>query len=65
MIQNNIRGELSSYLDTKYEDIELIRAIAQTLNVSTKQEINALKKSLYPAIVCAIAAKVKDFMSNS
>ncbi|XP_054155879.1 L-asparaginase-like, partial [Oppia nitens] len=57
MIETNLCGELSSYLDTKFEDIELIRGIAQSLRVSTSQEMQALRNALYPAIVCAIAAK--------
>jgi lysophospholipase len=57
MIETNLRGELSVYKDCKVEDIELIQAIAQTLKVSTSQEMDALRSALYPAIVCAIAAK--------
>ncbi|CAG2105883.1 unnamed protein product, partial [Medioppia subpectinata] len=57
IIESNLCGELSTYLDTKYEDIELIRGIAQSLRVSTGQEMQALRNALYPAIVCAIAAK--------
>ncbi|CAG2169507.1 unnamed protein product, partial [Oppiella nova] len=57
IIETNLCGEMSSYLDTKYEDIELIRGIAQSLRVSTSQEMSALRNALYPAIVCAIAAK--------
>lgn len=57
MIETNIRGELSVYKDQKFDDIELIQAIAQTLKVSTSQEMDALRTALYPAIVCAIAAK--------
>jgi ankyrin repeat protein len=57
MIEKNLRGELSVYKDRKLEDIELIQAIAQTLNVSTSEEMDALRRALYPAMVCAIAAK--------
>lgn len=56
MVRTNLRGELS-VIRERVEDISLVQAIAQTLKVSTSYEIDSLRAALYPAIVCAIAAK--------
>lgn len=56
MVRSNLRGELSVIREQRVEDISLVQAIAQTLKVSTSDEMDKLRLALYPAIVCAIAA---------
>ncbi len=56
MVRSNLRGELS-VIRERVEDISLVQAIATTLKVSTGQELDSLRNALYPAIVCAIAAR--------
>src|SRR5437899_1498682 len=56
MIQSNLRGELTVHIDRKFEDLELIRTVAQTLRLSSSDEMEALRQALYPAIVCSLAA---------
>ena len=43
--------------EQKVEDLSLVQAIANTLKVSTSDEIDKLRSALYPAIVCAISAR--------
>lgn len=57
MVRTNLRGELSVMSEEKVEDISLIQAIAHTLKVSTSEDMDKLRGALYPAIVCAIAAR--------
>lgn len=57
MVKSNLRGELSVISEQKVEDITLIQAIADTLKVSTSDEMDRLRSALYPAIVCAISAR--------
>ena len=57
MIEQNLRGELTIHRDRNFEDLELVRAIADSLKVSTSQEMERLRLQLYPAIVCAIAGQ--------
>lgn len=57
MVKTNLRGEMSVIKKDNIEDISLIQAIAHTLKVSTSDEMDKLRGALYPAIVCAIAAR--------
>ena len=57
MVRTNLRGELTVIREKNVEDITLVQAIANTLKVSTSDEMEKLRSALYPAIVCAISAK--------
>lgn len=57
MVRTNLRGELSVMQKRKVEDVSLVQAIANTLKVSTSDEMERLRSALYPAIVCAITAR--------
>lgn len=57
MVRTNLRGEMTVIREQKVEDLSLVQAIANTLKVSTSDEIDKLRSALYPAIVCAISAR--------
>lgn len=57
MVKTNLRGEMSVMKKDNIEDISLIQAIAHKLKIGTSDEMDKLRSALYPAIVCAIAAR--------
>lgn len=57
MVETNLRGELTVFKERRFDDLEIVRAVAATLNVSTSNELDSLRAALYPAVICALAAK--------
>lgn len=56
MMQTNLRGELTAVKETK-ETLDLITAIAKTMNINSPEELEALQTSLLPSMLCSVAAK--------
>ncbi|XP_064484093.1 L-asparaginase-like isoform X2 [Ornithodoros turicata] len=57
MLQANLRGELTVAKHTKLDDLDLITAIAKTMQISSAEELESLQTALYPSILCSITAK--------
>ncbi|XP_003747533.2 L-asparaginase-like [Galendromus occidentalis] len=57
MMQTSLRGELTVVKETALKDLDLITAIAKTMNISSTEELEALKTTLVPSILCNVAAK--------
>lgn len=57
MMQTNLRGELTVAKEVKMEDLDLITAVIKTMRLSSSEEINALRDTLYPVILCTLASK--------
>lgn len=57
MMQTSLRGELTVVKETPLKDLDLITAIAKTMNISSTEELEALKTTLVPSILCNVAAK--------
>lgn len=55
-MQTNLRGELTVINHTLRES-KLISAIGKIMNVSSFEELEALKTAILPSILCSIAAK--------
>ncbi|XP_025104176.1 L-asparaginase-like isoform X2 [Pomacea canaliculata] len=61
MLGQNLRGEMTTVAQEtlSFMDHDLIESVAQTLHLSTHEEVNKLKDALFPNLMCA-AAKNSD-----
>lgn len=57
MLQASLRGELSVSKPNKLDDLDLITAIARTMNISSPEELQSLQTVLYPSILCSVTAQ--------
>lgn len=57
MLQTNLRGELTLTNPRKLDDMDLISAIARTMNISSSEELQSLQTVLYPSILCSVTAR--------
>ncbi|CAN8000156.1 unnamed protein product, partial [Ixodes hexagonus] len=57
MLQTNLRGEMTLTNPRKLDDMDLISAIARTMNISSSEELQSLQTVLYPSILCSVTAK--------
>lgn len=51
MMQNNLRGEITSGKTPEMQDYDLVDAVARTLHLSTPQELSQLGATLFPAMI--------------
>ncbi|XP_067219186.1 60 kDa lysophospholipase-like [Chanodichthys erythropterus] len=62
MLRRDLRGEMTADLDgakLSLRDSRFIQVLAKSLNVSCKEELDAIRDALTPTLVCA-AAKIGD-----
>ncbi|XP_070377619.1 L-asparaginase isoform X2 [Dermacentor albipictus] len=57
MLQASLRGELTVAKPSKLDDLDLITAIARTMNISSPEELQSLQTVLYPSILCSVTAR--------
>ncbi|XP_075556457.1 L-asparaginase isoform X5 [Dermacentor variabilis] len=57
MLQASLRGELTVSKPSKLDDLDLITAIARTMNISSPEELQSLQTVLYPSILCSVTAR--------
>lgn len=57
MLQANLRGELTISVRSNVDDLNLITAIAKSMQISSVEELESLQTALYPSILCSITAK--------
>ncbi|XP_054721338.1 L-asparaginase 1-like [Uloborus diversus] len=57
MMEANLRGELTVHKDAKFEDLDVITAVVKTLNLSSAEEVDALRDAISPAILCSIVSE--------
>lgn len=57
MLQTNLRGELTLTNPRKLDDMDLISAIARTMNISSSEDLQSLQTVLYPSILCSVTAR--------
>lgn len=56
MLQASLRGELSVTKPSKLDELDLITAIARTMNISSPEELQSLQTVLYPSILCSVTS---------
>ena len=55
MVTQNLRGELSADAEVELKDQDLAEAVAQKLRMTSGGELEQLRETLYPAMLCAAA----------
>ena len=57
MMMTNLRGELTVPQPSLVKEMELIEALANSLHLSSSEEMDKLKDLLFPSLICS-AVKV-------
>ena len=55
MVTKNLRGELTAEADVELQGQDLAAAIAHKLQMTSGGELERLRETLYPALLCAAA----------
>ncbi|XP_043224533.1 L-asparaginase-like isoform X1 [Amphibalanus amphitrite] len=55
MVTQNLRGELSADAEVELQDQDLAAAVAQKLQMTSGSELERLRETLYPAMLCTAA----------
>ena len=55
MVTQNLRGELTAGAEVELQDQDLAAAIAHKLQMTSGGELERLRETLYPAMLCAAA----------
>ncbi|XP_037089093.1 L-asparaginase-like [Pollicipes pollicipes] len=54
-ITQNLRGELTAHVDVELHDQDLVEAIARKMHMTSSGEVERLRETLYPAMLCSAA----------
>ncbi|XP_015910491.2 L-asparaginase-like [Parasteatoda tepidariorum] len=57
MMRTNLRGELSVHKEMKLEDSDVVTAVVKALGLSSSKELDDLRDTLYPSILCHIVSE--------
>ena len=59
----NLRGELTVPYQSRFKDLEMFEAVARFLHMSSSEEMDELKDSFFPSVLCS-AVKVYSFIPH-
>jgi len=59
MMLTNLRGELTVPYQSRFKDLEMFEAVARFLHMSSSEEMDELKDSFFPSVLCS-AVKTAD-----
>ncbi|VDM30106.1 unnamed protein product [Toxocara canis] len=57
MMQRNIRGEMTIARSETLQELEIIPQLAKYLRITSSQEVQLLRKALFPPLLCHAASK--------